>query len=487
MSSYNSIVASAVARHLLNDNAADRVISASIGSDGVVDGTSWGNGPNTNTLSVAGPIFGGLRNNKTAGFGIPCELGDTGSVSFRFRVDATPTAPEYLISHRNGTTNSRVYLRVGTDRRLDSFFGSSSAVTGSIIDLDTWYSATLAWGGGTLQVFINGVLDITVSSTFSGGWLGRFTLLAFAQVSPSINQYINGAASELSTYTTQLTAADASELSAGPEPLNTTIPTLSFGDSTWTGTVGTWDSQNNGTITYVWELRRSSDNVPVQSGTGSSPSGSNPTSENHYLWVRGTNNGGFDSAEDSVSLSASPGIGGVIITPTTNNILITEFAPAVTATANVVVVPNATNLTINTFIPTVNVSSNIVVNTNGTNLSLITYNPNVVTTENISFVPITKNLSTEAFRPTVNISSVIIIELLTAELNINKLVPTVSTTNNVLLTPNTASLVLTKFKPRIDQNILINTINKQLVLTPYSPIIKNQTLPSSYYYFNLMR
>lgn len=42
------------------------------------------------------------------------------------------------------------------------------------------------------------------------------------------------------------------------------------------------------TITYAWELRRESDDIAVQSGTGESPGGPHPEPGNYYLWVEAT-------------------------------------------------------------------------------------------------------------------------------------------------------------------------------------------------------
>jgi hypothetical protein len=80
-----------------------------------------------------------------------------------------------------------------------------------------------------------------------------------------------------------------------------------FSEASWTGTVGTWNDQSNGEMTFIWQLRRVSDNGVEQSGTGSSPGGSLPVSSAYYLWVRGMNDGGHDPAEDSVSALVNTG------------------------------------------------------------------------------------------------------------------------------------------------------------------------------------
>jgi hypothetical protein len=128
-----------------------------------------------------------------------------------------------------------------------------------------------------------------------------FTLGSFGYRGQSDSLRAKGRMAGMFAFSRYLSDAEYSEVYNGPEPLNTVDPTLIFGVSTWTGTVGTWDSQSNGTITYAWQLRRASDNGVEQSGTGASPGGSNPAAGSYYLWVRASNDGGFDSAEDSVS------------------------------------------------------------------------------------------------------------------------------------------------------------------------------------------
>jgi hypothetical protein len=162
----------------------------------------------------------------------------------------------------------------------------------------TWRHWFVKNESNTSYIFIDGSSRGSASRTAPSSFTGA---KAIGAVSGGGSNRFNGACSGIAVFSRALTNAEAEEHRLGPEPLNTVDPTLTFGASTWTGTIGTWDSQSNGTITYAWELRRDSDDGVEQSGTGASPSGSNPAAGSYYLWVRASNDGGFDAAEDSVS------------------------------------------------------------------------------------------------------------------------------------------------------------------------------------------
>ena len=97
-------------------------------------------------------------------------------------------------------------------------------------------------------------------------------------------------------FTRGLSDAELVEVQNGPEPINTALPTLTMGSTSWSGTVGTWDSQNNGTVSYAWELRLVEDDSVVESGGGEFPSGSGTynNANGYYLAVDATNDGGTD-------------------------------------------------------------------------------------------------------------------------------------------------------------------------------------------------
>jgi hypothetical protein len=136
----------------------------------------------------------------------------------------------------------------------------------------------------------------------------KFFVGGVRDFSPSNSHWSHyGPIANFSLFSRSLTDAEVDEIQDGPEPLVVTNPTLAFGEvvpftpTTWSGTVGTWNSQNNGTLTYQWELIDYIQQTIVQSGTGSSPGGSGYFSGTYVLRVRASNNGGSDPQQYPVS------------------------------------------------------------------------------------------------------------------------------------------------------------------------------------------
>jgi hypothetical protein len=85
-------------------------------------------------------------------------------------------------------------------------------------------------------------------------------------------------------------------------PLNTVLPTLDMGATSWTGTVGSWDENGGGTVSYAWELRLVEDDSVVESGGGEFPQGTGTydNANGYYLAVDATNTGGTTEARSKV-------------------------------------------------------------------------------------------------------------------------------------------------------------------------------------------
>ena len=85
-------------------------------------------------------------------------------------------------------------------------------------------------------------------------------------------------------------------------PINTVLPTLDMGVTSWTGTVGSWDENGGGTVSYAWELRLVEDDSVVESGGGSLPQGTGTYSNanGYYLKVDATNIDGTTEARSKV-------------------------------------------------------------------------------------------------------------------------------------------------------------------------------------------
>lgn len=147
------------------------------------------------------------------------------------------------------------------------------------------------------------------TNTSSGTNAGPFSGFVIGNFKDGV-QRLNGAIADVAIFSRSLSDAELLDWEAGPEPLNTVAPTLSGTQTegqTLTSTTGTWDSQSNGTITYSYQWTRSNDG----SGSGEADIGG-ATSSTYTLVagdvgkfircrVRGTNDGGFDAAEDTNS------------------------------------------------------------------------------------------------------------------------------------------------------------------------------------------
>lgn len=201
---------------------------------------------------------------------------------------------DYLNSFWLGTGNGSPEYGGGCRRGSSPFGAFASGTTAA------WQHVSITYVGstGVTSGFVNSVVGTT--TTGSSGSTSAASIRMGALSGSPVNHW-NGAVATAYIFDRVLSTGEMSEINSGPEPLNTVVPTLTIDATTWTGTVGTWDAQSNGSVTYAWELRDASDDSVVESGTGSSPSGSGSYSGTYYLWVRASNSGGFDTAEDSVS------------------------------------------------------------------------------------------------------------------------------------------------------------------------------------------
>jgi hypothetical protein len=170
------------------------------------------------------------------------------------------------------------------------------------LSISTWTNVAALIGSSSSEVYQNGSQVISLTGTGSS----NAREMRVGSGAASFDGRIAGTA----LFSRKLSPTELAEWEAGPEPLNTVVPTLTISTTTWSGTIGTWDSQSNGTLTYVWELRDADDDSVVESGSGSSPSGSGSYSGAYYLWVRASNDGGYDTAEDSVSADETASGGG---------------------------------------------------------------------------------------------------------------------------------------------------------------------------------
>ena len=145
------------------------------------------------------------------------------------------------------------------------------------------------------DIFINAVEDSATGGNVSYTTTPS-TLRFFRERTTQSSRVFIGSLAGWSWFSRQLTEAEIAEAYNGPEPINTALPTLNMGVTSWTGTVGTWDSQSNGDVSYTWELRLVEDDSVVESGGGEYPQGTGTynNANGYYLAVDATNDGGTD-------------------------------------------------------------------------------------------------------------------------------------------------------------------------------------------------
>lgn len=187
---------------------------------------------------------------------------------------------------------------ISSTRQLIAKRGGTITAVTSIVPLGEWVQLSFRHNGTRWRFGINGVYEDVV-----GEWSDSTNLLGLA------TNDLNGKAARFahwSAYSDEITDAEERLYFRGPEPIRSAHPVLSQGDSTWSATPGTYGlpsplaADANGEFTYEWELRLSADDSVVQSGTGT-PGGAKPAAGTYYVWVRPSNNAGYDSLQDGES------------------------------------------------------------------------------------------------------------------------------------------------------------------------------------------
>jgi hypothetical protein len=168
-----------------------------------------------------------------------------------------------------------------------------------------WYQLTYVISSSEVKFYINGVLEVTIADT-----IANKTAAATLYAGTNINggNPFNGWIDAVRIYDRLLSPAEISELYTNGRgydhrtPLNTVLPTLDMGVTSWTGDVGTWDGFTNGTVSYAWELRLVEDDTVVESGGGPSPGGTGTynNANGYYLSVDATNTAGTSTARSKV-------------------------------------------------------------------------------------------------------------------------------------------------------------------------------------------
>lgn len=190
-------------------------------------------------------------------------------------------------------------------------------VTGTLVDAD---SSILEHPSVNFDIPAGGVAlgCMSVASSSAFDWVGltdvhRSLVEGALRVSVGIEEYPAGASNQ--TLGIQRTAGSWSGVvgtfavwgPASDPPENLTPPSLSIDETSFTGSVGLWDSMGAGPLTYEWELRDGTD-AAIASGTGTTISGSGSFSGQYYLWVRATNSVGSEEAVSSLVVVSTGGV-----------------------------------------------------------------------------------------------------------------------------------------------------------------------------------
>lgn len=201
-----------------------------------------------------------------------------------------------------------------------AFNGCRLITPKSVLSTETWYHVTVVIpdsDSSNAKIYIDGV-DQTLSLE-AGGHLTIDTPLSAGDYYLARNvagNYLPGALASWKTNDRAFSASEVAQDYDGPEPENTATPTISgteTEDETLTCSSGTWAlpspfaSGSNGTITYSYQWTRSDDNSGTNEANISGATNSTYTlvtaDVGKYLrcYVRATNDGGYDAAEDTAT------------------------------------------------------------------------------------------------------------------------------------------------------------------------------------------
>jgi hypothetical protein len=180
----------------------------------------------------------------------------------------------------------------GTDLMTRADTGAQRSSSFSTIDNGAWHFLTCAITGDATRVgsiYADGSLLSSGNFSASGG---AFNVDRFGARSDTNNR-LNGSVAGIGLVSgVVLDADDHDELRLGQEPNYTSGATLSDAGA-WN--VGTWDSYSNGSLTYSVAAAEA-DGTPVDTGSGATGTLdlSSAVGELVYLYVRASNNGGYD-------------------------------------------------------------------------------------------------------------------------------------------------------------------------------------------------
>jgi hypothetical protein len=194
------------------------------------------------------------------------------------------------------------------------------------------------------------------------------------------------------------------------------------------------------------------------------------------------------------------------LVPTTANLVLTPYAPTVTASSTQTVTPSTAALTLTTYAPTVTGPAPALVTPGTAALALATHAPTVAATQSQLVTPFTRTLTLTTYAPVIN--GAVLVEPTTAALTITRYAPTVAATahkvvtptpaalaitghaptvsspNHTVVTPTTAALTTTRFAPTVTKtnNLRVTPTTKALTTTRYAPTVTTSAGSGASYY-----
>ena len=236
-------------------------------------------------------IFSNSGNNGAWGILLSGYAGGTGSSAFRHRVVS-------------GVSSASPTVEV-----VSSYFARPNTAWKDVCGVFR--------SGDALEMWIDGALDNSTATTITTQ--ANDTRYGEASISSNGQQNLgvytfDGQISDVAIFDRDLTSDEVPEYSSGPEPINITAPSI-FGDFrvgfVITATGGTWDNQNNGSVTTAYQWFRADDinGTNLTAIAGATGSTYELSFDDHQKYVtvreRASNDGGYDELEDTFSTYSS--------------------------------------------------------------------------------------------------------------------------------------------------------------------------------------
>lgn len=151
--------------------------------------------------------------------------------------------------HYYSNTGFMLYQNTGTPYNRVRFFictttGNYISSSNTLLSLDTWYHLALTYDGSTLSLYINGVLDKSISATGGIKWTPEYDLLIGSTYTPTGSKF-SGTIDEVRISSTAHTSFDT----ANPPSVETdTVGLWHFDESVGTTAYDSSSYSNDGTI-----------------------------------------------------------------------------------------------------------------------------------------------------------------------------------------------------------------------------------------------